>query len=380
MDLKIHNECEKGAQPILKGNYVKVHYIGKLKDTGKVFDKNQPGQKPFAFCAGVGQVIKGWDEAVLKLRKGQKATITCPPEYGYGASGAGGVIPPNATLIFDIEVVDVHAEEPPNSAFKILRWGMIFGFAVYQFDKHMSQFKIHKNSLPGLTQPMLHFDENSNNQVDFLDKETHKLTQHGYGINVEDRINDNSVEDAFRWGKKRHINFNLLTTPIHYATFAMPLDLGLLSINGFSVWDIDEGPEKLKKSEQIIKGGVIDGKYTIKEGYKLDSDALSFSFGPKVESSDIYELDIKAGDHFAINGSYDYNAYDSLSWICPLSDDLSYFFNSTKQIGIQLEGSYTYNGQTFNCVPGSEDEYCLLTTDSVRQNPEYGASYYWATF
>lgn len=124
----------------------------------------------------------------------------------------------------------------------------------------------------------------------------------------------------------------------------MPLDLGPLAINGLSVWDIEEGPEKLTKSEQIIKGGVVDGKYSIKQGYKLESDALSFSFGPQVESSNIYELDIKAGDHFSIQGSYDYNQYDSVSWIVPCADDLSYWFNSTKQIGIQLEGSYTYNG------------------------------------
>jgi len=162
MELKIHNKCEEGAKPIETGNYAKVHYVGKLKDSGKVFDKNEAGQKPFAFCVGVGQVIKGWDEALLKLRKGHKATVTCPPDYAYGASGAGGVIPPNATLIFDIEVVDVHVEEPASTGFKYIRYGMLLGFALYQFEKHMGQFKIHKNSPEGLTQPMLKFDENSN--------------------------------------------------------------------------------------------------------------------------------------------------------------------------------------------------------------------------
>lgn len=145
MEIKIHNQPEQGAIQIQKGHFVKVHYEGKLKDTGKVFDENKKGQKPFAFCAGVGQVIKGWDEAVLKLRKGQKATITCPPEYAYGSSGAGGVIPPNATLVFDIEVVDVHIEEAQGSM-KFLRYGMMFAFGIYQYDQYMSQWKIHSDS------------------------------------------------------------------------------------------------------------------------------------------------------------------------------------------------------------------------------------------
>lgn len=75
------------------------------------------------------------------------------------------------------------------------------------------------------------------------------MTQYGYGVNVEDFINDNTAEDAYRWNKQRHINFNLLSTPKHYAFFSMPLDLGPLSVNAISVWDIENGPENLHKSE-----------------------------------------------------------------------------------------------------------------------------------
>jgi len=84
---------------------VTVHYTGKLLD-GTVFDSSVKRGDPFKFKCGTGQVIRGWDEGVQSLKKGQKAYITCPPEYAYGIRGAGGVIPPNATLIFEIEVLD----------------------------------------------------------------------------------------------------------------------------------------------------------------------------------------------------------------------------------------------------------------------------------
>ena len=62
--------------------------------------------EPIEFVVGIGQVIRGWDEGITQLQKGQKAVLTCPPDYAYGAQGAGGVIPPNATLIFEVELID----------------------------------------------------------------------------------------------------------------------------------------------------------------------------------------------------------------------------------------------------------------------------------
>ena len=103
MDIVKHNEGS-GSCPAA-GTKVKVHYTGKFPD-GRVFDSSVQRGTPLEFVVGAGQVIRGWDEGIMQLKKGQKATLTCPPDYAYGAAGAGGVIPPNATLIFDVELVD----------------------------------------------------------------------------------------------------------------------------------------------------------------------------------------------------------------------------------------------------------------------------------
>ncbi len=88
------------------GKTVSVHYEGKLLD-GKVFDSSFERGAPIEFQLGVGQVIKGWDEGIALMKVGGEATLTIPPELGYGERGAGGIIPPNATLIFNVELVDV---------------------------------------------------------------------------------------------------------------------------------------------------------------------------------------------------------------------------------------------------------------------------------
>ena len=88
------------------GKTVSVHYEGSLEN-GKVFDSSYPRKKPIEFRLGQGQVIKGWDEGIALLRVGDKARFVIPSDLGYGPSGAGGVIPPNATLIFDVELMDV---------------------------------------------------------------------------------------------------------------------------------------------------------------------------------------------------------------------------------------------------------------------------------
>lgn len=89
-----------------KGNSVSVHYKGMLAD-GTVFDSSYKRNKPLEFPIGAGHVIPGWDEGIQKLKVGDKARLVIPSHLAYGASGAGGVIPPNATLVFDVELMDV---------------------------------------------------------------------------------------------------------------------------------------------------------------------------------------------------------------------------------------------------------------------------------
>ena len=88
------------------GKTVSVHYTGQLPD-GKVFDSSYPRKKPIEFRLGQGQVIEGWDEGIALLQVGDKARFVIPSDLAYGPSGAGGVIPPHATLIFDVELMDV---------------------------------------------------------------------------------------------------------------------------------------------------------------------------------------------------------------------------------------------------------------------------------
>jgi peptidylprolyl isomerase len=94
-----------GPRP-LKGQNVKVHYTGMLTD-GSIFDSSVQRGTPIAIAIGVGQVIEGWDEGIMLLNEGSKARFVIPSHLGYGSRGAGGVIPPNATLIFDVELVKV---------------------------------------------------------------------------------------------------------------------------------------------------------------------------------------------------------------------------------------------------------------------------------
>jgi peptidylprolyl isomerase len=94
-----------GASPV-KGKQVKVHYTGTLEN-GKKFDSSVDRNEPFVFVIGVGQVIPGWDEGVMGMKVGGKRKLIIPSKLGYGARGAGGDIPPNATLLFDVELIDV---------------------------------------------------------------------------------------------------------------------------------------------------------------------------------------------------------------------------------------------------------------------------------
>lgn len=101
----IEIEEGKGAKA-QAGKTVAVHYTGKFQD-GRVFDSSVSRGEPIEFTLGKGMVIKGWDEGISMMRVGGKAQLIIPPDLAYGESGAGGVIPPNATLVFDVELVKV---------------------------------------------------------------------------------------------------------------------------------------------------------------------------------------------------------------------------------------------------------------------------------
>ncbi|AHB06448.1 MULTISPECIES: FKBP-type peptidyl-prolyl cis-trans isomerase [Pandoraea] len=95
----------EGAEAVA-GKTVSVHYTGWLTD-GTKFDSSKDRNQPFDFVLGGGMVIRGWDEGVQGMKVGGKRKLVIPPQLGYGARGAGGVIPPNATLVFEVELLDV---------------------------------------------------------------------------------------------------------------------------------------------------------------------------------------------------------------------------------------------------------------------------------
>jgi len=112
-DLKKIDVVAGTGDEAVPGRRVSVHYTGWLHDPqkadghGRKFDSSVDRGEPFDFHLGGGQVIRGWDEGVAGMKVGGKRTLIIPPEMGYGSRGAGGVIPPNATLVFDVELLGV---------------------------------------------------------------------------------------------------------------------------------------------------------------------------------------------------------------------------------------------------------------------------------
>lgn len=105
--LKYVDQVVGTGEVAVAGKTANVHYTGWLEN-GKKFDSSVDRGQPFSFPLGAGRVIKGWDEGVQGMKVGGKRKLTIPSDLGYGSRGAGGVIPPNATLVFDVELLGVH--------------------------------------------------------------------------------------------------------------------------------------------------------------------------------------------------------------------------------------------------------------------------------
>ncbi len=113
LQYRILHEADPSAAYPKKGQMISAHYTGWLKDAngerGKKFDSSYDRGKPLNFSVGIGQVIKGWDEALLDMKVNEKRELIIPSELAYGSHGAGNVIPPNATLIFEVELVSINS-------------------------------------------------------------------------------------------------------------------------------------------------------------------------------------------------------------------------------------------------------------------------------
>jgi len=148
---------EKGSgEQAISGKAVEVHYTGMLTN-GKVFDSSIERGEPIEFILGEGQVIQGWDEGIALMNVGDKLRLIIPPEIGYGEKGAGDVIPPNATLIFDVELISV--SEPKMSIADVLMGLILDG----KFDEVIAKYK----ELKETKQEEYNFKENQLNVLGY---------------------------------------------------------------------------------------------------------------------------------------------------------------------------------------------------------------------
>lgn len=117
LEIEVISKPEKCDRSSLKGDLLSMHYKGTLDD-GTEFDSSYTRNEPFKFQLGIGQVIKGWDQGLNDMCPGEKRRLTIPPHLGYGDAGAGDRIPPKATLLFEVELVEIEDGPAPVNVFK----------------------------------------------------------------------------------------------------------------------------------------------------------------------------------------------------------------------------------------------------------------------
>lgn len=117
LDIEVIEKPEKCERSAKKGDMLAMHYKGRLDD-GTEFDSSYERSEPFRFQLGIGQVIKGWDQGLADMCIGEKRRLTIPPHLGYGDAGAGDRIPPKATLIFEVELLEIEDGPAPVNVFK----------------------------------------------------------------------------------------------------------------------------------------------------------------------------------------------------------------------------------------------------------------------